>query len=79
MGKEWGPDGGLNDFSLDIKIATPRHRYKIINLSVETLRKYKTLKEEIKKDLLEMNIPEKNQIDYHLHLVGGEIAEFEFE
>jgi len=37
------------------------------------------LKEKIEKEMNSEKIPEAERINMHYHIVGGEIAEFEFE
>ncbi len=62
-----------------MKISKPRHLFQILNLLTEITAKFARLKEEIAEEMDNEKIPEDQRIDIHYHVVGGEIAEFEFE
>ena len=73
------PFGSISNFPLDMKISKPRHLFQILSLLTEITAKFVRLKEEIAKEMDKEKIPEDQRIDIHYHIVGGEIAEFEFE
>jgi DNA-binding transcriptional ArsR family regulator len=73
------PLGSISNIPLDMKISKPRHLIQIFSLFTETAAKFARLKEEIGKDMDKEKTPEDQRIDIHYHVVGGEIAEFEFE
>ncbi|MCK5409563.1 MAG: hypothetical protein KAJ30_04805, partial [Candidatus Heimdallarchaeota archaeon] len=73
------PFGSISNFPLDMKISKPRHLFQILSLLTEITAKFARLQEEIAKEMDKEKIPEDQRIDIHYHVVGGEIAEFEFE
>ncbi|MHA1198689.1 MAG: helix-turn-helix domain-containing protein [Candidatus Heimdallarchaeaceae archaeon] len=73
------PFGSISNFPLDMKISKPRHLFQILSLLTEITAKFARLKEEIAEEMDKEKIPENQRIDIHYHVVGGEIAEFEFE
>lgn len=73
------PMGSISNFPLDMKISKPRHLFQILSLLTEIAAKFARLKEEIAEEMDKEKIPEDQRIDIHYHVVGGEIAEFEFE
>ncbi len=77
--KENYPFGSISNFPLDMKISKPRHLFQILSLLTEITAKFARLKEEIAEEMNKEKIPEGQRIDIHYHVVGGEIAEFEFE
>ena len=62
-----------------MKISKPRHLFQILSMLTEIAAKFTRLKDEIEEEMNEEKIPEDQRIDIHYHIVGGEIAEFEFE
>ncbi|MHA1418908.1 MAG: helix-turn-helix domain-containing protein [Candidatus Heimdallarchaeaceae archaeon] len=73
------PFGSIANFPLDMKISKPRHLFQILGLLTETTAKFARLKEKIAKEMDKEKIADNQRIDIHYHVVGGEIAEFEFE
>ncbi len=73
------PFGSISNFPLDMKISKPRHLFQILSLLTEISAKFARLNEEIAEEMDKEKIPENQRIDIHYHIVGGEIAEFEFE
>ncbi|MGY5880022.1 MAG: winged helix-turn-helix domain-containing protein [Candidatus Thorarchaeota archaeon] len=73
------PIGTISNFPLDMKISKPRHLFQILKFMAEMTIKFAKLKEEISKDMKKEKTPEAQMIDIHYHVVGGEVAEFEFE
>ena len=73
------PLGGISNFPLDMKISKPRHLFQIFSLFTEVATKFARLKKDIAEDMDKEKVPEDQRIDIHYHIVGGEIAEFEFE
>ncbi len=73
------PLGSISNFPLDMKISKPRHLFQILSFWTEAAAKFARLKVEIAEEMDKENIPEDQRIDIHYHVVGGEIAEFEFE
>lgn len=73
------PLGSIANFPLDMKISKPRHLFQIFSLFTEVATKFARLKKEIAKEMDKEKVPEDQRIDTHYHIVGGEIAEFEFE
>ena len=73
------PLGSISNFPLDMKISKPRHLFQILSLLTEITAKFARLKEEIAEEMEKEKIPENQKIDIHYHVVGGEVAEFEFE
>lgn len=62
-----------------MKISKPRHVFEILKIFNEISIKFYKLKEKIENELDKEKIPEENRINIHYHVVGGEIAEFDFE
>lgn len=73
------PIGTISNFPLDMKISKPRHLFQILNFMSDVTIKFAKLKTEIAKDMRKEKVPEDQMIDIHYHVVGGEVAEFEFE
>ncbi|MCG3223462.1 MAG: hypothetical protein H7647_03280 [Candidatus Heimdallarchaeota archaeon] len=73
------PFGSIANFPLDMKIAKPRHLFQILSFFNEIAVKFAKLKEEIDEEMDKEKISENQRIDIHYHIVGGEIAQFEFE
>jgi len=73
------PIGTISNFPLDMKISKPRHLFKILNFMSEMTIQFAKLKAEIVKDMSKEKVSEDQMIDIHYHVVGGEVAEFEFE
>jgi len=73
------PLGTISNFPLDMKISKPRHLFQILNFMSEMTIRFAKLKEEIAQEMVKEKIPEGQMIDIHYHVVGGEVAEFEFE
>ncbi len=73
------PFGSIANFPLDMKIAKPRHLFQILSFLNEIAIRFARLKEEIAEEMDKEKISENQRIDIHYHIVGGEIAEFEFE
>lgn len=73
------PLGSISNFPLDMKISKPRHLFQILSLLTEIAAEFARLKEEIAEEMEKEKIPENQKIDIHYHVVGGEVAEFEFE
>ncbi|MCG3227006.1 MAG: hypothetical protein H7645_08810 [Candidatus Heimdallarchaeota archaeon] len=73
------PLGSIANFPLDMKISKPRHLFEILKLFNEMSVKFYKLKEKIENEMDKEKILEENRINIHYHVIGGEIAEFEFE
>ncbi|MGY5864992.1 MAG: winged helix-turn-helix domain-containing protein [Candidatus Thorarchaeota archaeon] len=73
------PIGTISNFPLDMKISKPRHLFQILNFMSEMTVQFSKLKTKIAKEMDKEKTPEDQRIDIHYHVVGGEIAEFEFE
>ena len=73
------PMGSIANFPLDMKISKPRHVFEILKIFNEISIKFYKLKEKIENEMDKEKIPEENRINIHYHVVGGEIAEFDFE
>jgi len=73
------PIGTISNFPLDMKISKPRHLFQILNFMSEMTIRFAKLKAQIAKDMGKENTTEDQMIDVHYHIVGGEVAEFEFE
>jgi hypothetical protein len=73
------PLGSISNYSLDMKIVKPRHLFEILKILTEMAAKFNRLKEKISEEINESEIPESELVSIHYHIVGGEIAEFEFE
>ena len=73
------PLGSIINLPLDMKISKPRHVFEIIQIFTELSVKFHRLKEKIDNEMEKEKIPERERIDIHYHIVGGEVAEFEFE
>ncbi|MBA7550005.1 hypothetical protein ES705_42510 [subsurface metagenome] len=73
------PLGSLANFPLVMKISKPRHTFEILKLLTNFQVEFNKLKEKIEKEMNSEKIPEAERINMHYHIVGGEIAEFEFE
>ena len=73
------PMGSISNFPLDMKISKPRHLFQILSLLTEIAAKFARLKEEIAEEMEKEQVTDEEKIDIHYHVVGGEIAEFEFE
>ncbi len=73
------PIGTISNFPLDMKISKPRHLFQILNFMSEMTVRFGKLKEEITREMNKEKIPDDQRIDVHYHVVGGEVAEFEFE
>lgn len=73
------PMGSIALNSIDMKIYSPRQLFEILKVISEMFGNLARLQEKFTKQMKEKNIPEDKQIAVHYHLVGGEIAEFEFK
>ena len=73
------PLGSIVNFPLDMKISKPRHVFEILKLFNEMTVKFHKLKEKFEKEMDKEKISEEDRINIHYHVIGGEIAEFEFE
>ncbi len=73
------PFGSISNFPLDMKISKPRHLFQILSLLTELTAKFARLKKEIAEEMDKDKVTEDQRLDIHYHVVGGEIAEFEFE
>ncbi|NPD89135.1 MAG: hypothetical protein HGN29_10450 [Asgard group archaeon] len=73
------PLGSIANFPLDLRISKPRHIFEILKLFNEMSVQFYGLKEKFEKEMDKERIPEENRINIHYHVIGGEIAEFEFE
>jgi len=73
------PLGTISNFPLDMKISKPRHLFQILKFMAEMTIKFAKLKAEISQEMKKEKTPEDQMIDIHYHVVGGEVAEFEFE
>ncbi|MFX1253037.1 MAG: hypothetical protein ACFFCZ_15635 [Promethearchaeota archaeon] len=73
------PFGTFNLLYLDMKISSLKHTFQLAQLTAEYFKKLNQLKNEIKSEMDTNNVKEEDRIAVHLHLFGGELAEFEFE
>ncbi len=73
------PLGSLVNMPLDIKIAKPRHIFEILKLLTKLSADFHKLKARFEKQMDKEKIPQEERFNAHFHIVGGEIAEFEFE
>ncbi|MCG3220799.1 MAG: hypothetical protein H7641_05405 [Candidatus Heimdallarchaeota archaeon] len=73
------PLGSIANFPLDMKISKPRHLFEILKLFNEMSVKFYKLKEKFEREMDKEKVPEENLVNIHYHVIGGEIAEFEFE
>ena len=73
------PLGSLVNIPLEIKIAKPRHIFEISRLLLKLSADFHKLKIRFEKQMDKEKIPQEERLDAHFHIVGGEIAEFEFE
>jgi len=73
------PLGALSNFSLDMKVSNIKHLYRLLLLFAKLSEDVQELKQEISEEIDRNEIEEEEIIDLHFHIVGGEIAEFEFE
>ena len=73
------PIGTISNFPLDMKISKPRHLFQILNFMFQMTIRFAKLKEEITQEMKKEKTLEDQMIDIHYHVVGGEVAEFEFE
>jgi hypothetical protein len=73
------PLGSLANIPLDIKIAKPRHIFEILRLIMKMSSDFHKLRVKFEKQMDKEKIPQEERLDVHFHIVGGEIAEFEFE
>ena len=71
------PFGALSNFSLDMKVTSIHHLYRVIQLLTKLTEDFQELKEEISKEI--EDTAEDEIIDLHFHVVGGEVAEFQFQ
>lgn len=73
------PFGALSNFALDMQVSSSKHLFQIVRLFTKLDYDFSLLKHKILEDMNEQEIPQKERIDMHFHVVGGEIAEFDFE
>lgn len=73
------PMGSIANFPLDMKISKPRHVFEILKLFNEMSVKFYKLKEKFEKEMDKEKISDEDRINIHYHVIGGEIAEFEFD
>jgi hypothetical protein len=73
------PLGSIANFPLDLRISKPRHVFEVLKLFNEMTVKFYKLKEKFEKEMDKEKISDENRINVHYHIIGGEIAEFEFE
>lgn len=73
------PLGSLVNMPFDLKISKPRHIFEILRLLTKFATDFHKLKEKIEKQMDKEKVPEEERIHSHFHIVGGEIADFEFE
>jgi len=73
------PLGSLVNMPLDIKIAKPRQIFEILKLLTKLTADFHKLKVKFEKQMDKEKVQEDERINAHFHIVGGEIAEFEFE
>jgi hypothetical protein len=73
------PFGSLSNFALDMQVSSSRHLFEIVKLFTQMQVSFVALKNRIHEEMEIEKIPEEDRIDMHFHIVGGEIAQFEFE
>jgi hypothetical protein len=73
------PMGSIANFPLDLRISKPRHIFEVLKLFNEMSVKFYRLKEKFENEMDKEKLPDEDRINLHYHIVGGEIAEFEFE
>lgn len=73
------PLGTLVNFSLDMKIAKPRHIIEVMLFYGEMASKFYELERKIAAEMEDQKISDDNKINLRYHIVGGEIETFEFE
>ncbi len=73
------PLGSLVNMPLDLKISKPRHIFEVLKLLTKLSADFHKLKTKIEKQMDKEKIPQEERLNAHFHIVGGEIAEFEFE
>ena len=73
------PMGSISNFPLDLRISKPRHIFEVLKLFNEMSVKFYRLNEKFESEMDKEKIPDEGRINLHYHVVGGEIAEFEFE
>lgn len=71
--------GTLVNFSLDMKIANPRHIIEVMLFYGEMASKFYELERKIAAEMEDQEISEENKINLRYHIVGGEVETFEFE
>ena len=72
------PLGSLSNYDLTLKVSKSRHLFEVMKIMTEFSVNFEKLAEKIKKEMDEEGITEENRIPLRYHIVGGEIAEFEF-
>ncbi|MFX0094846.1 MAG: hypothetical protein ACFFBD_24130, partial [Candidatus Hodarchaeota archaeon] len=73
------PFGTLSNISIDMKISRPRHLFEIIKQAILFQIEMNKLNEKFKTEMDNDKLSEAERLEIHFHLVGGEIANFEFE
>ena len=73
------PFGSISISSIDMKIYSPKQLFEILMVISESFGKLARLGDKFTKDMDKKEIPEEERISVHYHVVGGEVAEFEFE
>lgn len=73
------PIGSLFLNSIDMKITHPRQFFEVIRIFTEMMKKLGELKVKYQNEINEKSIPPNEQINLRCHVVGGEIAEFDFD
>ncbi len=73
------PFGSISNYDLTLKVSKSRHLFEVMRIMTEFSVSFEKLSEKIKKEMDEDGIPEDERIPLRYHIVGGEIAEFQFK
>jgi hypothetical protein len=72
------PLGSISNYDLTLNVSKSRHLFEVMKIFTEFSVVFETLAKKIKKEMDDEGISEEERIPLRYHIVGGEIAEFEF-
>ena len=73
------PLGSISNYDLTLDVSKSRHLFEVMKTVNEFSDQFEKLAVKIKNEMDEEGIPEKDRIPLRYHIVGGEIAEFQFK
>lgn len=70
--------GSISNYDMSMKVSKNRHLIEVLKLLTEFSVAFNKLGDKIRNEMDEENISENERIPLRYHIVGGEIAEFQF-